>query len=1045
MLFGCSPCGCGPCPRCSKDCLSITFSGFAGTGVNCSECDYLDDFTVVAKRKQGTPSFVPGVNTTTGSGAQLEASLSQNETTGAWTLGSVTVKNDGSGYMKADTFKFSAANSYTEAEPQVSLVIEDSPPTLSATASGGTGASLQVAVQQIGTTGTYEITGVSVSAGGINHPDDCTLSIKSNGATTTKAVTKVTVGRQQPELWLSVESETGFGFIGSVTLEQFDDNGRPSWRIDEISIDEQGYGYQESDVVDATVIYGQEVSEASLSLEVDEYGAVAGVAVSNGGSYFRSSGVIESVAVTSGGVYQGIDGTIVSATVTNPGLLWFSAPGDCDFCCHEYEFCAACPENAGHSIRVLVTHGEADSTVLVQRITNSSQHTILRAVKTRSEGESACDGLEFSPGDVEEGCYANGTITIAEADCEQTSDTPCGLPEQITLTIAGIAPVFEWSSQNGGDPSMNGWGNGNLFNGQCDAPQAGILIRNGGNAFGPMGYSLGQTIANGSIVLDRQPGCEITYSGVGQFLPRAGGNVAAGFGIDCKHSAIVATASVSPTAYYAAVTISAPTKGDNLVNAAAEATALSGTSIAGITVTESGDGYAVEVLERSEPTVKATVQSSNGSGCELSVTLVPLSTTKGQETWTVSSMTVDSPGSGYLPEDFISLDAGDGVEELPFYGAIVLDRSEPVVSASAPGGSASLSVTLNKTTDYQGDDVWEVASVTVDDPGGDYDSDGSLAFSLDDGVTASEAAGTFTLERVEPTVECSIVSGTGSGAAVSVTLTPSGNSWSVSAASVTAGGSGYDDGDTVSFSCTDGTENYSAYGYATFDGGVLTDVAIYDGGSYFKTTGNIDSVLLSSGGQYYATTGAVDRVDVYDGGSYYIEEPTGEVDADTPAVLISSNIGQNATAVATVDTTIGSPTFGRITGISVTNGGSEYRTTGYGWKATVSVGPLMHRAGECVTPAPYPSSGGCEDDGNTTLCPDFAQYIVHESERIATGGCPTALLSKSYKMAYRTTTRQYDDIVNAGAADYCFSGYYFNILTIADFGSGDITCTLAPA
>jgi len=48
-------------------------------------------------------------------------------------------------------------------------------------------------------------------------------------------------------------------------------------------------------------------------------------------------------------------------------------------------------------------------------------------------------------------------------------------------------------------------------------------------------------------------------------------------------------------------------------------------------------------------------------------------------------------------------------------------------------------------------------------------------------------------------------------------------------------------------------------------------------------------------------------------------------------------------------------------------------------------------------------------------------------------------------MAYRTTTRQYDDIVNAGAADYCFSGYYFNILTIADFGSGDITCTLAPA
>jgi len=277
----------------------------------------------------------------------------------------------------------------------------------------------------------------------------------------------------------------------------------------------------------------------------------------------------------------------------------------------------------------------------------------------------------------------------------------------------------------------------------------------------------------------------------------------------------------------------------------------------------------------------------------------------------------------------------------------------------------------------------------------------------------------------------------------------------IQSVTVTSGGvyqgvnGGYSEGDSLIFTCTDGTTVHPAYAVATFDAGVMTGVQVLDGGRYYKSTGSIESVSVSNGGEYYATSGAVQRVEVYEGGAYYAEEGTGEVDADEPTVTISSSTGQGATATATVGKTIGSPQFGKITGISVANGGSGYRTTGYGWKATVSVGPLMHRAGECLVL----SGSGCDEDGNTPSCPDFSQYIVHESERITTDGCPTSLLSRSYKMAYRQTLSlsQAGDsgIDGAEGADYCPSGYvfggFYNILTIADFGSGDITCTLAPA
>jgi hypothetical protein len=623
------------------------------------------------------------------------------------------------------------------------------------------------------------------------------------------------------------------------------------------------------------------------------------------------------------------------------------------------------------------------------------------------------------------GCHETGTATLTAATCQDYTERDlCRLPEQITLTIAGIAPILEWRSINGGSPGMSGWGFGNAFDGKCQ-PEDGVRVRLVGVAVGAAGYGLLQPVENAEVVLDRQPGCDVSYRGVFPNLPSAGGNVSSGFAVNCEgHAGGDVTVGIDPVSLYTTATISMPTKGAFLQAATADVTGISGGAVTEVTLTSGGDGYAAEIIDRVQPTIAASVASGTGVGCSLSVSLAPLSTVDGEETWSISSIGVVSGGSGHLPSDTVVLNL-EGIEEnYPFYAAISLDRIEPTLSVSAPGGSAELSLSLSSTVDLSGDDVWEVSSITIDSPGDDYSADGYLSFAVDNGIEVESAYGTFAVERAEPTVACDITSATGSGAVLSVALTQSGNAWHVSSVTVTDGGGGYDDADVVLFTCTSGVEVMAAYGYATFSGGVLTNVLVYGGGSYYDTTGAVESVTIQYGGKYYATTGRVGRVDVVDGGSYHENYHTGEVDADAPTVLFSSNTGHGATATAMVDTSLASPTFGQVTAISINSGGSNYRLSGYGWKATVTVQSLVHR-------------GGLE------LCQELSQYLVDESERIAIAGCPNDLLNRSYKMAYRAVTRWYGDIENAGGAVYCFTDT--NVLTIADFGSGDITCTLTPA
>lgn len=970
------------------------------------------------------------------------------------------------------------------AAPVVDVILDRLQPSLSlAPPVGGSGATFSVALSPVGTTSGAETWGVSAvgvgGGGGSGYTDGARLSVAVSGRIVEEVaadiflnvvdgvVESVTVDNSG-EYYMtggveSVDLVYGGAFYPSPACE-YSWKGCQACVADGIRSDLKitfAAGAEEHSLVGAigegVVFHAVQSADGGSfeSLEIAPgsfFPGVSSISVTDGGSGYTSA---PAVAITGSGegasATASVLGYVDSLTLKNGGTNYWTQPtvtisggggsGATASAAVSFGQVVSVYLNSGGSgytsaptVTISGGGGSGATAVATVRQAVDSVTVTSSGIGYRDEptvtftggggsGAKATATLERAPS----GCHETGTATLTAAACQDEPDRDlCRLPEQITLTVAGIAPILEWASLNGGQPSMSGWDFGNAFNGECE-PDDGVRVRVTGTAAGPAGYSLWQPVDNAEIVLDRQPGCDIVYRGVFPDLPGAGGYSATGFAVDCEGRAgSEVMVGLAPAPLYTTPTISMPTKGASLQAATADVTGISGGAVTEVTVTSGGDGYAAEIIDRVQPTIAASVASGTGVGCSLSVSLAPLSTVDGEETWSISGIAVVSGGSGYLPSDTVALNI-EGIEEnYPFYAVIALDRIEPAVSVSAPGGSAELSLSLSSTVDLSGDDVWEVSSITIDSPGDDYSADGSLSFPVDSGIEVEAAYGTFAVERAEPVVDCDIVSATGSGASLSVALTQSGNSWYISSVTVTDGGSGYDDADVVQFTCTSGVTVLEAYGYATFSGGVLTAVTLSSGGSYYDTTGAIESVTIEYAGRYYETTGAVNRVDVIQGGSYHENYHTGEVDADSPAVLFSSNSGQGATATATVDTSLTSPTFGQVTAVSVTAGGTGYRSSGYGWKATISVQSLIHR-------------GGAE------LCQELSRYIVDESERVALADCPNDLLNRSYKMAYSVLARQYGDIENAGNAAYCFSGIYSNNLTIADFGSGDITCTLAPA
>jgi hypothetical protein len=694
---------------------------------------------------------------------------------------------------------------------------------------------------------------------------------------------------------------------------------------------------------------------------------VTAVTINNGGSgydtptlTFTPTNFIEcrkptvSVTVTSG--------AITAVTVEEGGEYWLDSP-----CVYSGESCAVCPENAGQKLTARLTIGSASNTIEILLGVN----VIVSATQSNTDEEDApipCDEFTFTAENVT-GCTTNGTISIASGECSDSSTSACDLPEQISFSASGIPLIFGHSGAYGG--AVSGAFVPDLaehcgIDGYCTAS-----VSVGGGLGGAANISLVARDESGVILEGgRGESCGIEYTGTMPDLPT--GSVDNGFvwtSKNCGGSLSGGRAgilTISATEAFTNVSVSPPSWGT--YGAEAEAT-VAGGAVTSITVTNPGEGYAREIFTRTEPDMDVTLSASAGTGAVLSSTLTQVGT--GEEAyWYVSAVAVTNGGTGYTGAESVVFtpEAGATTQD-PAYGYVVTGRTAPTVTATATGGSgASLSVTLTQSTDFNGLDVWGVSAVSVTSGGTGYTDGSEVTFTVTDGVAVYGASATITVGREEPTVTASVPApSAGTGAALAVTLTASGTSWTVSGLSITNGGSGYSAGDSIAMATGDTEESG---GYAIVDtvngSGAITAVTIYSGGSYYRSTGVIESVSIGWGGEYFKSTGVITSVVIEYGGTYFVSTSTGTSEVDTPTVTIGSNAGEGATATATVDGVVSSATFGQITGISLTSGGSGYLSAVPLWQATLNYDGLAHAS---------------------------------VSDRITTDPCPTSLLNRSYAMS----------------------------------------------
>ena len=378
--------------------------------------------------------------------------------------------------------------------------------------------------------------------------------------------------------------------------------------------------------------------------------------------------------------------------------------------------------------------------------------------------------------------------------------------------------------------------------------------------------------------------------------------------------------------------------------------------ITGVTVTNGGSGYAT--LARVEPTI--TADGPGGSGADITVTLSEEEDECSLPYWTISGLTVVDGGSGYTDGDEIVFTLGAGeTEQSAAFALIQTSRDEPDLTIEPPedtGTGATFTVSLTATGSNP--QTWFISGITVDDGGTGY-SDGSYAtVGLGSGdVEQSQASLVIRTVRDEPELT---LSGPADLTVNVVSLGGTPETWAVDSITVTDGGSGYSDEQTLNVilgpddvdldpttleikTVRDDPTLFAQAGSGSGGSGAVlvvnvvqsgdiwavASITVTNGGSGYTqgetfsilpsagqtvspasvtanvTGGVITSFTIGDAGEYFLDTGVIDEVQVVYGGSYYKDTGVIEsVDIDSAGIYYKA--------------------LGDIASINLSNGGEYY-------------------------------------------------------------------------------------------------------------------------
>jgi hypothetical protein len=318
-------------------------------------------------------------------------------------------------------------------------------------------------------------------------------------------------------------------------------------------------------------------------------------------------------------------------------------------------------------------------------------------------------------------------------------------------------------------------------------------------------------------------------------------------------------------------------------------------------ITDGGSGYT------SVPSY--TVYGGTGSGVVLTPVVADGS---------VVAITVDNPGSGYLPGQIVQVAfSGGGSDDTPILEAVlatsgVIDFLTLVAAGSGfPTGTFPLSFTGGGGTGAAGTFTTSggtITGISLTNGGSGYTSTPAVGFPIPGSgaaITATVAAGAVTTLAIAsggsgyvPGTYPLAFSGPGSGAQATYTVNASGV---VASTTPIAGGTGYTVAPTVTLPAGSG-----AAVVASVTGGSVGSVTIVDGGTNLTGTPTITFVGgdgTGAAGTLTITSGAITAVTMTNGGSGYTSAPAVEVETGVnnaaAAILQLMPFGVSGTSIET--------------------------------------------------------------------------------------------------------------------------------------------------
>jgi hypothetical protein len=345
-----------------------------------------------------------------------------------------------------------------------------------------------------------------------------------------------------------------------------------------------------------------------------------------------------------------------------------------------------------------------------------------------------------------------------------------------------------------------------------------------------------------------------------------------------------------------------------------------------------GSGYAK--LGREAPTL--TVSGGTGTGATFTPTLSTSTDACGIPTWSLKSVTV-SGGKDYVHNETLTVTtkSGDTTVGVAVVRVQTDAATPPTLTASVSGGSgATFGVSVSSNGDSP--QTYGVSGVSVTGSTSGYTNNAAVTFTPAAGVTEIAAAEAHILTaRTTPTITASASGGSGASLTVSLSQSPTTPSdtalWHVDSVAVADGGTGYTDGDPVTFTVTDGTEVVAAAG--TVDVRPTLDAYVAD----TSGTGATLTPTLSQSGEYWTVTGVTIGAA---GTGYEVDQlilftPTGTSTEIEAGVWIITSVDGNGgiTGVAPPDEIsswggVYDGGTGPIERILLTGGGDYYKATG---------------------------------------------------------------------------------------------------------------------